>query len=36
MLLDFEEKFKEVEGVRLKLIVIDGVFSMDGKVVFLK
>lgn len=36
MLLDFEEKFKEAEGGRLKLIVIDGVFSMDGKVVFLK
>ncbi|CAH3189476.1 unnamed protein product [Porites evermanni] len=29
---DLEEKLKEAEGARLKLIVTDGVFSMDGKV----
>lgn len=29
---DLEEKLKEAEGVRMKLIVTDGVFSMDGKV----
>lgn len=34
--LDLEEKLKEAEGARLKLIVTDGVFSMDGKVTPLK
>jgi len=34
--LDLEEKLKEAEGARLKLIVTDGVFSMDGKVAPLK
>ncbi|KAL9978708.1 hypothetical protein ACROYT_G016257 [Oculina patagonica] len=29
---DLEEKLKEAEGARMKLIVTDGVFSMDGKV----
>lgn len=29
---DLEEKLKEAEGSRMKLIVTDGVFSMDGKV----
>lgn len=29
---DLEEKLKEADGARLKLIATDGVFSMDGKV----
>lgn len=29
---DLEKKLKEAEGARIKLIVTDGVFSMDGKV----
>lgn len=29
---DLEKKLKEAEGARMKLIVTDGVFSMDGKV----
>jgi len=33
---DLEEKLKEAEGARMKLIVTDGVFSMDGKVAPLK
>ncbi|KAK2568347.1 2-amino-3-ketobutyrate coenzyme A ligase [Acropora cervicornis] len=32
ILADLEEKLKEAEGSRMKLIVTDGVFSMDGKV----
>lgn len=35
-MLDLEEKLKEAEGARMKLIVTDGVFSMDGKVAPLK
>lgn len=35
-MLDLEEKLKETEGARMKLIVTDGVFSMDGKVAPLK
>ena len=33
---DLEEKLKAADGARLKLIVTDGVFSMDGKVAPLK
>ncbi|KAJ7392226.1 hypothetical protein OS493_013602 [Desmophyllum pertusum] len=29
---DLESKLKEAEGARMKLIITDGVFSMDGKV----
>ena len=35
-LSDLEEKLKEAEGARMKLIATDGVFSMDGNVAPLK
>jgi glycine C-acetyltransferase len=36
MFIDLEEKLKESKDSRMRLIVTDGVFSMDGNVAPLK